>query len=349
MTALASRFFFACAILTPPECHLSSPQCRAPTSCSPCLCSLPPAAPGPGGDTTPDAGAVLDATVGDPGLLVGGFQVKLVAPEGSSAGRTAVIGKVYDGPSPAGVVWEERTRDGDCALFEPRVPICDTACTGGLCVEDQTCQLFPTGHEVGTVHVTGIATSTGATSFDMKPVAAGYQPPAGTSLPFPGFAEGDAVVFTTGGGYVPSFRLEAAGIAPLELLSADANRPHARAGDRPRLDAARPRRRHDDPRAPRHQPPRRLRGQDRCQTDDDGAITIGGELIGALLALGAAGQPTIIIDCSTVSSTVIAPAASNIVLSSEVQRPVTVPGIISCGEDDFCPDGLSCQPDLTCQ
>src|SRR5262249_17962519 len=84
-----------------------------------------------------DAGAAdAPATTGGAGpAVVGAFNVKLVAPEGGSAGHVEILGQVKDGPNPEGLVWEERRRDGDCRLLEPRVPFCNTPCGGGaICV-----------------------------------------------------------------------------------------------------------------------------------------------------------------------------------------------------------------------
>jgi hypothetical protein len=97
---------------------------------------------GTGETNPPDAGSP-DAETGDPGVLAGTFQVRLVAPVPAmngmpeTPGSTVVLGKVYDGPSPSQIVWEAGTKAGDCQLFTPRVPFCTTPCGGSAaCVED---------------------------------------------------------------------------------------------------------------------------------------------------------------------------------------------------------------------
>jgi hypothetical protein len=95
----------------------------------------------------PDSGASNTAP-GDPSVLAGTFQVRLVPPApgvgGSpdTPGYTDVRGKVYSGPSPSYIVWELSKKAGDCQLLLPRVPFCSTPCGGAAaCVEDDTCHV----------------------------------------------------------------------------------------------------------------------------------------------------------------------------------------------------------------
>jgi len=50
-----------------------------------------------------------------------------------------------------------------------------------------------------------------------------------------------------------------------------------------------------------------------------------------------------------VGSAVIARGRVDLVLSSQVERGVEVPGVVSCNEDADCPGGQRCQPDRRCQ
>ena len=119
-----------------------------------------------GGGGAPDSG------LGDPAVLAGSFEVELVAGDTPYA---SMLGTVYDGASPVGVIWEQADSDGPCVLLTPRVPFCSTPCGGtGVCVEDETCQEYPTAQDVGTVGVTGVLTSGGDTAFDMRRVAGNY-------------------------------------------------------------------------------------------------------------------------------------------------------------------------------
>ncbi|AGP33985.1 hypothetical protein [Sorangium cellulosum] len=39
----------------------------------------------------------------------------------------------------------------------------------------------------------------------------------------------------------------------------------------------------------------------------------------------------------------------DLVVSSQVERPVEIAGLTSCNDSARCPGGQACQPDLTCQ
>lgn len=309
------------------------------------------------GDTTdasattgaaPTTGADTDPTPGDPTVLVGSFQIQLDPPSGDTPGKTAILGKIYDGPTPAQIVWEEAAVDGDCRLMTPRVPFCSVSCGGtAVCVEDETCQDYPTAHGAGTVTVTGLAQASGDASFTMQPIANNYQPGAGVVLEYPSFGDGDAITLEAAGEYFQAFTLAATGVAPIALdndtitLSADAAidlkwpaGANADARMRVKLDISH----HGG-----------TRGMITCEAADAGMLAISAGLVGQLLDLGVAGYPTIIVTREVVGATTIAPGRVELVVSSSLERAVVVPGVQSCTDDAQCPDGQNCQPDLTCQ
>ncbi len=165
-------------------------------------------------DTNPDG------TTGDSSVLIGTFQVHLVAPDTSSstAGYTTVLGKVYDGATPSATIWEEKAAAGDCKLFTPRIPFCNPGCGSSVCVEDGVCKAYPTPKTVGTVTVTGLHPKAGGTGFSMDPVANNYQEAtAAVELPYPASPEGEEITFAAAGGAYSAFTLKARGIAPLVI------------------------------------------------------------------------------------------------------------------------------------
>jgi hypothetical protein len=289
---------------------------------------------------------------GDAGAkqVVGTFTVSLVAPStDDSSGHTSLVGKVYDGPSPAQVVWESSGESGDCHLSKPRVPFCSTPCGGSaVCVEDDQCQDYPTAHSVGTVQVSGVKTTSGATEFSLDPIAKTYQPSGDIALPFPAFAEGDAIRLAAKGGDFSAFTLSAKGVAPLELAVGDlalarntalqlawtAAGASATSRIHVKLDISH----HGG-----------SKGMIECDSDDDGSLDISSELITSLLDLGAAGYPTIIVTRHSGGSAQIAPGTVNLTVSSIVEKAVGVPGLASCNDDTECPTGKTCQSDLSCK
>ncbi len=299
-----------------------------------------------------DSSDTTDTTAqgtGDPSVLVGTFQVRLVAPSGAAAGYTTVLGKVYDGPTPEAIVWETAATDGDCTLATPRVPYCATPCGGAaVCVEDDVCEPYPASQTVGTVTLSGVVTDAGDTSFTMDPVANTYQKPGGVRLPYPAFAEGDPIrLDTSDTDFNAAFTVSSSGIQPLvvadgELVAqsgAGLSLAWTPAGD---MD--------NDPISVKLDLSHHggSKGMITCETDDDGALELSATLMGQLLDLGVAGFPTVILSRQATGSTTIDAGRVDLVVSSDVEAPITIPGLVSCTDDIECPDGQSCQDDLTC-
>lgn len=303
------------------------------------------------GSTTTDPAA--DTSTGDAKVLAGTFLVSLVGPDAANgtAGYTSVVGKVSDGPTPSQVAYTESASSGSCKLLKPRVPFCNSACTGGaVCVDDDLCQSYPTAKSVGTVHATGIRTSAGATEFSMDPIANNYQPTGGITLPYPAFAEGDAIKLDASGGAYRPFSLSSTGISPLKLLSTSIKlasaqalnlswTPPGSAGAGAKVAVKLDISHHGG-----------TKGMISCEADDTGSLTIAPSLVTELLNLGTAGFPTIIVTrTAPVGSAVIAPGRVELTISSTVEQAVEVPGVVSCKDTSECPAGQSCQSDLTCK
>ncbi len=306
---------------------------------------------------TTDATAQTDAAVGPDAAipadapLLGGFEAQIMAPVPAyddvpeTPGYTQFIGRVYDGPTPDLIVWEEAEREGGCRLLTPRVPFCETACGGhAACVEDNTCQSYPTAQDVGSIHVHGALTPEGTHDFDASPVAHNYQ----QQLPYAAFVEGDVLqIRAEGGDTVPAFSVASRGIAPLSLLDAGYTladgmpfpltwTPAADAGNARilvKLDISH----HGG-----------ARGKIECELDDTGAYTLPASLASHLLALGVAGYPTVIVTRRAVESVALSTGRVDFGVSSQVERAVDIPGLVSCFGDEDCPVGQTCQVDLTC-
>jgi hypothetical protein len=280
--------------------------------------------------------------------LVGSFQVQVVVDDQDpTTGATSVIGKVSDGPSPAGVIWTVAKEDGECRLEVPSVPFCAAGCPGAVCVADDECQAYPVGRTVGEVTLNGVNLSGGGSELMLKEIAKAYQPPAGTTFAYPPFAEGDTItVHAAGGDYTP-FDLSAKGVAPITLTSTDLELDLDKELALTWNGAT-------DPKSSQVHLKLDIshhggsRGMIECDTDDTGAITISAELMTELIGLGVAGFPSVIITRVSSDSTQISAGRVELAVSSKVERLVTVAGVDSCTEDMDCPDGGTCQSDLTC-
>ncbi len=286
------------------------------------------------------------AGAGDSNQLVGSFQIKLTPASDLGAATTNIVGKIYDGPTPPATIWEKPQVEGACTLTTPRIPFCNTACGGGsVCVEDDTCQAYPTAHGVGTVTVSGVKTSDGQSTFTMSPIANNYQP--STSIAYPPFADGDPVTVAAAGDFFPTFSLTSKGITPLALTSTElalkSGQPlnltwtKGAAGNSTihvRLDISH----HGG-----------SKGQIECDTDDSGSLSIAATLISKLLDLGVAGYPTVIVTRQAIGSTTVSAGRVELVVSSVVEQSVTIDGLTSCTKDEDCTGTETCQTDLTCK
>jgi hypothetical protein len=215
-------------------------------------------------------------------------------------------------------------------------------------VEDDTCQPYPTAHSAGSVTVTGLNLESGEASLVMTPIANNYQPPAGVKLLYPPADEGATIRLEASGDYFSAFTLEAKGVSPLELLNdtiplaADSPvqlewTPPGQAGISKvnvKLDISH----HGG-----------TKGMIECSAEDTGSLELPASLVTQLLDLGVAGFPTIIVARQSVGSTTIAAGRVEAIVSSQIERSVEIAGLTSCNDDSQCPDGQTCQSDLTCQ
>ncbi len=302
---------------------------------------------GSAGTTASAGGASTAAGPGDSGQLVGSFQLKLTPASAEITASSALVGKVYDGPTPSAIVWGDPQVDGRCTLTTPRVPFCSTACGGSsVCAEDDTCQAYPTARGVGAVTVTGVKTAGGDSSFVMSPIANTYQPPSGVSLAYPPFGDGDALTLSASGDYYPAFTLTGQGVAPLALSSASIT-----------LQNGKPLTLTWVPSAEKHSKIHvkldishhgGSKGQIECDGEDNGELILSASLLSKLLDLGVAGYPTVIVSRHAVGSAVISAGRVELDVSSVVEQAVSVEGLMSCTDDTDCVDGTTCQTDLTC-
>ena len=306
---------------------------------------------GSAGSDSATGGGTGGGTGGDDSILVGTFQVKLIAPDPatSTPGRTSMVGKIYDGPSPEQIIWEQGTVDGDCKLLTPRVPFCSTPCGGSaVCVEDETCQDYPTAGSAGTITVKGMKLEAGGAEFTMDPIANNYQPPVDAALAYPAFAEGDAITLEAAGDAFAAFTLAGSGVAQLELgfetIQLAADTPVTltwTAAGKPELSRV-----HVKLDISHHGG---TKGKIECDTDDDGSLELSGALVTELLDLGVAGFPTIILQREAVGSTTIPEGRIDLSVASALERVVEIDGLTSCTDDTNCPQGQTCQVDLTCK
>jgi hypothetical protein len=280
--------------------------------------------------------------------VVGRFVIQLKPPSDDGEGNvvpgfTEVRGKVYDGPVPEEVVWTTISEADGCTLLKPKAPFCETSCGIDVCVADDKCLPNPSSKNVGDVSLEGLTQAV-----MLKNIANSYLAPAGVTLPYPAFEEGDEIKVTATGGEYDSFEVVGKGIAPLELSDAPLS-----------LDPAMPlnltwtppgqagiSRIHVKVDVSHHGG---IKGKIECDVEDTGSLSISATMIASLTALGVAGFPSVTVTRSSSATTAIAPGKVELYVVSETDRGVEIPGLTSCMETADCPDGQTCQPDLTCK
>jgi hypothetical protein len=285
------------------------------------------------------------------GAVSGTFKVQVVLPTMTTAGNTTVVGRVQDGATPSQIVWTASMQSGDCRLMTPSIPSCTPACgSSAACVAENTCQRYATGLPAGAATINGLRGTAGASPITLTNVANNYQLPAGTTLMYPAFAEGEALTIQAAGeGAIPAFTLTNAGIAPINVTSANLmvaastavnltwTAPTTSAVEqrvKVKLDISH----HGG-----------TRGMITCDTDDDGSLEIAAPLVTALVSLGVAGFPSIVVSRERTTSTTVGSGTVNFVVSSDIEQYVTVPGVRSCTGDEDCMGMGTCQDDLTCR
>jgi len=72
-------------------------------------------------------------------------------------------------------------------------------------------------------------------------------------------------------------------------------------------------------------------------------------LVSKLLSLGVAGFPTVKVTRQAIGATTISAGRVELVVSSLVEQGVSIDGLNSCTDSVQCPQGQTCQSDLTCK
>lgn len=238
--------------------------------------------------------------------------------------------------------------EGECALFVPVFPFCDPACDGGkVCVAGDECVPEPQPVSIGEVTFTGLDTEEGGEAFSISPIGAkfNYLAPASVSLDYPPAAEGAPITLsaTVGG---DSIEIQSSGISPLSVA---ADEVAIQSGSSTTVDWAAA--------GPEGQSEMEItleishhggrKGEVVCTTADDGQHAIPESIISDLIELGYAGFPTVTFSriARGISPT---PHEISLIVTQNVQIPITIDGLVSCTTNDECPDGQTCQADRSC-
>ncbi|HEX2875822.1 MAG TPA: hypothetical protein VHP33_31445 [Polyangiaceae bacterium] len=247
-------------------------------------------------------------------------------------------GSVYDGPVPEAFPLAVALEAAGCQLLKPSLPFCSEACGGdAVCVADETCAAYPKPQNVGVLQVDGLVGS--AASMEPFPPSFAYQ---SASLPHPPCVEGDEVTLSADG-----FHASASCVAPLIVTNTEFPVRREQALELTWEPPAEP----DQTRIlikldVSHHGGKK--GEVDCDIPDTGSFEIPASLVTALIDLGLAGYPTIVLTRTAAGAASEQPDVK-FEISSGVEREVDT-GIISCTDDAQCPTDQSCNMDkLVCE
>ena len=250
-------------------------------------------------------------------------------------GYTSAIGRFFDGAQPEILALESRSEQAGCTLYVPRAPFCSSPCAPAVCTADDVCTPYPAPRGVGTLTLKGIGAP-----LELQPSSSMivYQSP---SLDFPPCEPGAPVTASA-----TDVALSADCIAPLQLTGPDPipvvkNVP-LRLSWLPAADGARSRV-HVKLDVSHHGG---SKGEIDCDVADTGELSIPASMVTELLGLGLAGFPTINVNRVVVGADAANPNLT-LVLSSDLTRAVDT-GVVSCLDDEGCPDDQTCQLSGVC-
>jgi len=257
------------------------------------------------------------------------------------------LGKVYDGPQPANIHWEEQLSSGCLKIVTPRIPFCSVSpCGSGFaCVADDSCQAYPSPIQVGALQVSGLITNKGTAPFSISPLNNLYQ---AVGLAYPPFKEGDTVrISAAGSDFSPPFVLKALGLSPLKTLTDtvlpyEDGKPIQLLWEPPTqdihsmVDVVIDLTFHGGTKA-------KIEG--RCE--DNGSLTLPAGLLDKLKTYGISGYPRL--NLTRITKGTDTDAKAELSLESTVSLGLELPGLISCNEAEDCPDNRACLPDRRCE
>jgi hypothetical protein len=273
----------------------------------------------------------------------GVFEVHYATGETAESSYSEVTGFMYDGASADLVIWDKSKTDGDCSLYKPRTPFCDSCPSGQVCVDTNTCRAAPGTHEVGTVSFTGLKPPSGANPLVLTMVsnASGTTYLSAETLPMPPCTAGAAVSMSaTGKGDYPAFSVQTLCIPPLAVTTSSFTiqsgkafnltwTPSSIAGARIQFtfDLSH----HGG-----------SKGQVICDTADSGSLTVSGTLMESLIGLGVTGYPKAHVTRTVTGTATVGTGQAQLKIYSDRDYVAELDGLISCQNNTQCPTGQTC-------
>jgi hypothetical protein len=297
-------------------------------------------APSAAGSNAAGSGAAVGGASGGSSTPVGGGSAK--GPSGSftialnpavedAPAYTSMFGKVYDGPYPTDVIETVIASDDTCKVYKYSLQACyDPSCTGEqTCVSENVCEAKPSPVSVGDVSVTGL----GPSSLKLSVTNLNYQYPL--ELPYPGVAEGEPVTLSGSGGAFSAFTISAQGVAPI----ATSESSYLVVDDQPLTLKWTPGASGVDAQVKATLNISKHGGSAGymvCTTTDSGTLTIAADVLKALVGLGVAGFPELLLTRSTHGEATVAGGTIALDVEAVAKPPLNIEGYCSCFNDSDC-------------
>src|SRR5690242_8757642 len=106
-----------------------------------------------GSGGTGGAGGSAGSDAGGGSGIYGTFIVSIL--DEPPPAYTKLLGQIYDGVQPPLQVLKLDSEEQGCQLMVPKNPFCAGGCTGGVCIDENTCLAFPGTVNVGMANVSG--------------------------------------------------------------------------------------------------------------------------------------------------------------------------------------------------
>jgi hypothetical protein len=265
------------------------------------------------------------------------------------AKSTGFSGKLYNDNYPI-VPWDTITQTGSLFLLVPTHPLCTDPCgSQARCVTNDNCVPFPSTVSVGTITISGVNLTNGATSFTSKSIKNNYS--AAVNFANPPFSANDTITLSAAGDTGASpFELKTSGIEPIVLLNDTVKlidgepidlswTPPGKTGTTVM---------HIEVDISYHGGTAAIIAGD-CE--DNGSLHIPADMLAKLKSYGTAGFPKITMNRSS-SSPVNASPKVQFIIEATRQVGIVIPGQISCEPnpdgDEGCPNGQTCHDNRLC-
>lgn len=257
--------------------------------------------------------------------------------------RTIVAGSVSNGVLPTsipGVAAEA----GGCQLLVPRTLLCSSCESTQACAGDDQCVDKPSKVSVGKLQIEGL---TGVTEVAPNGITLDYSK---TVLdPFPAYTIGEPLTLRATGDAMSSFQAELIGVpaikSDLTAVATKRGEPAVITWDTEGV-------------VPEESAVfvsfsvnvhGAVTGWIECTAPDTGEFEIPADLVTSLIDRGSSGFPRVDLERRSSATVELDEGCVELYVSSKLTLDIELDGLISCHDDDGCPEGQVCNDELACE